>query len=52
MMPSFVLKRTVLQGFDTGKYETDIADSIDFMVERVSNNIIGTLHSNSHRFYG
>lgn len=38
MMPSFVLKRTVLQGFDTGKYENDIADSIDFMVERVSRN--------------
>ncbi|XP_071844725.1 maspardin-like [Apostichopus japonicus] len=35
MMPSFVLKRTVLQGFDTGKYENDIADSIDFMVERL-----------------
>lgn len=35
MMPSFVLKRSVLQGFDTGKYENDIADSIDFMVERL-----------------
>lgn len=36
MMPTFMLKRIVLQSFPTHVMERDIADSVDFMVERVS----------------
>lgn len=35
-MPSLVLKKMVMGGFDKGLVDSDIADSIDFMVESVS----------------
>ena len=35
-MPAFVLKKMIMNNFTTQEVDEDIADSIDFMVERVS----------------
>lgn len=35
-MPAFVLKKMIMNNFTTAEVDEDIADSIDFMVERVS----------------
>lgn len=35
MMPALVLKKMVMGNFDRGYVDTDICDSIDFLVERV-----------------
>ncbi|XP_063241417.1 maspardin-like isoform X2 [Bacillus rossius redtenbacheri] len=35
MLPSLILKKMVMGNFNTGKVDTLIADSIDFMVERL-----------------
>lgn len=35
-MPAFVLKKMIMNNFTTQVVDEDIADSIDFMVERVS----------------
>ncbi len=36
-MPAIVLKKMVMGNFDKGLLEKDIAESIDFMVDSVSN---------------
>lgn len=36
VMPAFVLKKMIMNNFTTAEVDEDIADSIDFMVERVS----------------
>ena len=36
-MPGFYLKKMVMENFNTKEVDPDIADSIDFMVENVSN---------------
>lgn len=36
MLPAVVLKKMVMGNFEAKKTDADIADSIDFMVERVS----------------
>ena len=36
VMPAFVLKKMIMNNFTTQEVDEDIADSIDFMVERVS----------------
>jgi hypothetical protein len=36
MMPALVLKKMVMGNFDRGYVDSDICDSIDFLVERVS----------------
>ena len=41
MMPSVVLKKMVISGFDKRAVDSDIADAIDFMVDKVQGN---TLH--------
>ena len=41
MMPSVVLKKMVISGFDKRAVDSDIADAIDFMVDKVLGN---TLH--------
>lgn len=35
MMPALVLKKMVMGNFDRGFNDSDICDSIDFLVERV-----------------
>lgn len=35
-MPAFVLKKMIMNNFTAQEVDEDIADSIDFMVERVS----------------
>lgn len=35
LMPSFALKRILLDGFNDKIVDKDVADSVDFMVERV-----------------
>ena len=35
-MPAFLLKKMIMNNFTTQEVDEDIADSIDFMVERVS----------------
>lgn len=35
-MPAFMLKRQILINLPSDKLEVDVANSIDFMVERVS----------------
>ena len=35
-LPSFILKRYLLEAFPKGRLESEIANSVDFMVERVS----------------
>ncbi|EDV26915.1 uncharacterized protein TRIADDRAFT_22848 [Trichoplax adhaerens] len=35
LMPSFLLKRIILEGFNDDIVDKDVADSVDFMVERV-----------------
>ena len=35
-MPAFLLKKMIMNNFTTEEVDGDIADSIDFMVERVS----------------
>ena len=35
MMPALFLKKMVMGNFDKGRVDPEIADSIDFMVERV-----------------
>ena len=34
-MPSFLLKKMIMSNFNVNIVDEDIADSIDFMVERV-----------------
>ena len=36
MMPALILKKMVMGNFDKSLNDSDIADSIDFMVEKVS----------------
>ena len=36
VMPAFLLKKMIMNNFTTEEVDVDIADSIDFMVERVS----------------
>ena len=36
LMPAFMLKRQILVNLPSEKLEMDVANSIDFMVERVS----------------
>ena len=40
MMPSVVLKKMVISGFDKGQVDADIADAIDFMVDKVSRVVV------------
>jgi len=35
LMPEFVLKRMILNNFPEGKLESDVADSVDFMVQQL-----------------
>ena len=39
-MPAFVLKKMIMNNFTTQEVDEDIADSIDFMVERVSETFV------------
>ena len=39
-MPAFVLKKMIMNNFTTQEVDEDIADSIDFMVERVSGSFV------------
>ena len=39
-MPAFLLKRQILMNLPSEKLESEVANSIDFMVERVSKFII------------
>lgn len=39
LMPAFMLKRQILINLPSDKLEMDVANSIDFMVERVSYSI-------------
>ena len=41
-MPAFVLKKMIMNNFTTQEVDEDIADSIDFMVERVSESFVFT----------
>ena len=40
VMPAFVLKKMIMNNFTTQEVDEDIADSIDFMVERVSESFV------------
>ena len=42
VMPAFVLKKMIMNNFTTQEVDEDIADSIDFMVERVSESFVFT----------
>lgn len=35
MLPGFVLKKMIMDNFQSSQVEPDVADGIDFMVERV-----------------
>ena len=35
MLPGFVLKKMIMDNFQNSEVEPDVADGIDFMVERV-----------------
>ena len=37
MLPAFVLKKMIMNNFSGEEVDEDIADSIDFMVEKASN---------------
>jgi hypothetical protein len=43
MMPGFALRRMLLENLPQGRVEREIADSIDFIVERVSSRRSETL---------
>ena len=44
VMPAFVLKKMIMNNFTTQEVDEDIADSIDFMVERVSETLFFLLN--------